>query len=155
MPFRMDFKKSDNCEARRNTNDPTIQTKNFMKKIGVVLSGFFLLFALNSCYYDKADQVYPQTLCDTTNITLSGEINNILSANCFRCHSNTNSAILGGNYNLQDFNTIHSAAIDGRLLSSITQDNKLAPPMPEDGGKLSDCDINKFRDWINQGAPDN
>jgi hypothetical protein len=126
-----------------------------MKKIGIIAVGSFLFITLTRCKYDKEDQVYPQTTCDTTNITLSGEINNILSANCFRCHSSTNAATLGGSYNLQDYNTIHAAATDGRLLSSITQDNKLAPPMPEDGGKLSDCEINKFRAWINDGAPDN
>lgn len=126
-----------------------------MKKIGIVLVSGCLAFSLSNCKYDKADQVYPQTTCDTTSVTLSGEINDILSSNCFRCHSSANAATLGGNYNLQDFNTIHAAAADGRLLSSITQDNKLAPPMPQDGGKLSDCEINKFTAWINDGAPDN
>jgi len=126
-----------------------------MKKIGIVLISSCLVLALSNCKYDKKDQVYPQTTCDTTSVTLSGEINDILSANCFRCHSSTNAATLGAGYDLQDFNTIHAAALDGRLLSSITQDNKLAPPMPEDGGKLSDCEINKFRAWINEGALDN
>jgi len=40
------------------------------------------------------------------------------------------------------------------LLSAITQDGSV-PPMPQSGGKLSDCNINKFRAWINSGTPNN
>jgi len=128
-----------------------------MKRNSIIIPlAFCLFFALYSCYYDKADLVYPHNAtCDTTNIRLSVELNEILSANCFRCHSTSNAPINGGNYNLEDFATIHSAALDGRLLSSIEQDNKLAPPMPQDGGKLSSCEISKFEAWINAGAPNN
>ena len=127
-----------------------------MKRNGIILFlGGCLFFVFTGCYYDKADQVYPQSTCDTSVVRLSVELNDIMSANCFRCHSTANAAINGGNYNLEDYNTIHGAALDGRLLSSITQDNKLAPPMPEDGGKLSDCEIDKFTAWINRGAPNN
>jgi hypothetical protein len=83
------------------------------------------------------------------------ELNEIMSANCFRCHSTANAPINGGNYNLQDYSTIHNAAVNGLLMSSILQDNKLAPPMPQDGGRLSDCEISKFDAWINRGAPNN
>jgi hypothetical protein len=126
------------------------------KKTLIILLTLTLFFSLHSCYYDKTDLVYPHgTPCDTTNIRLSVELNEIMSVNCFRCHSSSNAPINGGNYNLQDFATIHSAAIDGRLLSSIQQDNKLSPPMPQDGGKLSSCEISKFEAWINAGAPNN
>ena len=126
-----------------------------MKKYVIILLSCYLSCSFAGCYYDKADQVYPQSTCDTTVVRLSVELNDIMSANCFRCHSSANAAISGGNYNLEDYNTIHSAATDGRLLSSITQDNKLSPPMPQDGSKLSDCEINKFTAWINRGALDN
>jgi hypothetical protein len=128
---------------------------NTMKITGIIFLGCCLFFLLTGCSYDKADQVYPQSTCDTTNIRLSVELNAIMSANCFRCHSTTNAPINGGNYNLQDYATIKNAALNGLLLSSILQDNKLAPPMPQDGGKLSDCEINKFAAWIDSGAPNN
>lgn len=126
-----------------------------MKVIGIIFLSCCLLFAISGCQYDKADQVYPQSTCDTTNIRLSVELNEIMAANCFRCHSAENASISGSNYNLQDYATIKNAALGGLLLSSIMQDNKLAPPMPQDGGKLSDCEISKFVAWINEGAPNN
>jgi hypothetical protein len=133
-----------------------IKTKpNIMKITGIIFLCCCLFFVSTGCFYDKADQVYPQSTCDTTNVTLSVELNDILSANCFRCHSSVNAPINGGNYNLQDYATIHNAAVNGLLLSSIQQDNKLAPPMPQDGGKLSDCEISKFAAWVDKGAPNN
>jgi hypothetical protein len=126
-----------------------------MKIIGIIFLSCCLFFAFIGCNYDKADQVYPRSTCDTTNIRLSVELNEIMSANCFRCHSAENAPVNGGSYDLQDYNTIKNAALGGLLLSSITQDNKLAPPMPQDGGRLSDCEINKFAAWINAGAPNN
>jgi hypothetical protein len=75
-----------------------------------------LLWSLTGCYYDKADQVYPQNTCDTSNIRLSVELNDILAANCFRCHSSTNAPVNGGNFNLQDYNTLHGLSFNGILL---------------------------------------
>jgi hypothetical protein len=125
------------------------------KEIILLLSSCCFFIAFASCYHHKGDIEYPSSLCDTTNVTLSGQLTDIMEINCFRCHSNANAATLGGNYNLQDYNTIQEAALSGSLLSSILRDNKLAPPMPQDGGKLSDCEINKFRAWINGGAQHN
>jgi hypothetical protein len=121
----------------------------------ILLSSFCLFVAFTGCYHHKEDIEYPSSTCDTTNVTLSGQLTDIMEANCFRCHSGANAPSQGGSYNLQDYNTIHNAALNGALLSSILQDNKLAPPMPQDGGKLSDCEINKFRAWIDEGAQNN
>src|SRR5262245_26040317 len=120
-----------------------------MKKKLNILFTLGLLYALISgCAYDKSDQVYPKPQgCDTIDVSLKTDLTPIMEVNCFRCHSSTNAPIVGGNYNLQDYNTISEAALNGKLLSSIRQDGILAPPMPADGGKLSDCDINKFAAW--------
>ena len=109
----------------------------------------------SGCYYDKESLVYPSTggsSCDTTNITLSGDLNTILTASCFSCHSGT--ANLGGGIQLDQYTVIKAYADNGQLLSAITQDGSV-PPMPQSGGKLSDCNINKFRAWINSGTPNN
>ena len=122
---------------------------------------FFLVIAttvalFSSCYYDKASLVYPGgNTCDTSSIQLSTDLNDIMSANCYSCHSSSNAPTFGGNYNLQDYNTIKNAAANGQLLSSIKQDGTLAEPMPQSGPKLSDCEISKFSAWINSGFPNN
>lgn len=113
-------------------------------------------FVYTGCYYDKASLVYPSDgNCDTTGITLSSDLNSIMQANCFSCHSSANAPVFGGNYNLQDYNTIKNAALNGKLLSSLNQDGILAEPMPQGGAKLPDCNISKFSAWINAGAPNN
>ena len=118
--------------------------------------GLIAIFIYSGCYYDKESIVYPNANdCDTTDIKLSTDLNAIMSTSCYSCHSTANAPAFGGNYNLQDYTTIKNAALDGRLLSSITQDGVLAAPMPQSGTKLSDCSINKFRAWINAGVPNN
>ena len=122
-----------------------------------LLLGFGVLCAatLEGCFYDKADQVYPQPpACDTTTVRLSVELESILSANCYRCHNDANADVLGGGWHLHDYTTMQFFALSGELLGAIEQDGSTSP-MPKDGGKLSDCDINKFRAWINRGAPQN
>jgi mono/diheme cytochrome c family protein len=110
-------------------------------------------FAYTGCYYDKASLVYPsEDDCDTTDITLSTDINAILTANCFVCHGGNATAANG--IQLEQYAVIKAYADNGRLLSAITQDGNAAP-MPQGAAKLSDCNINKFRAWINAGAPNN
>lgn len=123
--------------------------KNRVKIIFIICISFLFY----KCYYDKASQVYPQQgSCDTTNIRLSVELNAIMNASCMSCHAgNANN---GGGIKLQDYTTISKIANNGTLLSSISWDGKVAQ-MPQGGAKLSDCDINKFKAWINAGAPNN
>lgn len=107
------------------------------------------------CYYDKASLVYPGSgNCDTANIQLSADLNSIMQSNCFSCHNSSNAATFGGGYNLENYNTIKSLATSGTLMSSLNQDG-IAQPMPQGGSKLSDCNIQKFQAWINNGAPNN
>jgi hypothetical protein len=110
-------------------------------------------FVYTGCYYDKASLVYPSDgSCDTTGITLSTDLNAILTANCFVCHGGN--AAAGGGIQLEQYAVIKAYVDNGRLLSAITQDGN-ATPMPQGAAKLSDCNINKFRAWINNGAPNN
>ena len=38
----------------------------------------FLTVATTSCYYDKEEILYPQSVCDTTNVTYSSSVVSIL-----------------------------------------------------------------------------
>ncbi|NNV55286.1 hypothetical protein [Limnovirga soli] len=124
-----------------------------MKKISVIgLLTFISLIFFNSCYYDKADVVYPAVTCDTTTVRLSVELENIMAASCYSCHSGT--ADLGGGIVLTDYATIKDYADFGILMSCLIQDGSTSA-MPKGGAKLSDCEINKFSAWVNRGAPQN
>lgn len=113
----------------------------------VLLTGLMLF---TGCYYDKASIVYPSGNCNTTNITWSADINEILNVNCFRCHSGD--AAAGSGIQLDQYNIVKAYAENGKLLSAITHDGTVTP-MPLDGGKLSDCEISKFEAWKNNEYP--
>lgn len=113
----------------------------------------FLIAAFTGCYYDKANLVYPKApACDTTNVRLSVELNNIMTVNCFSCHGGT--ADLGAGIQLENYATIQNFANTGILRSALIQDGSISP-MPKGAAKLSDCDINKFDAWVKRGAPQN
>jgi hypothetical protein len=91
--------------------------------------------------------------CDTTNMSYSNDIVPILSDYCYACHGkNTNDGSDG--IILEEYGNISGRAINGTLMGVITHASGF-PAMPQDGPKLSDCNINKIRAWINNGAQNN
>ncbi len=128
------------------------------KKIVAWLS--FILF-FTSCYYDNTDELNP-TLpepgsCDTINnvISYSTDIAPLLINSCGadneNCHRNSNTASL---INLDNYTDVSTVVQDGSLLGSITHDPNFIS-MPEGGGMLDECSINKIKSWINHGALNN
>lgn len=91
--------------------------------------------------------------CDTTNRKYSTHVVPILQANCYSCHgANTNSGsngvILEGHSNLK-------AKADAGILIGVITHASGYPAMPQGAAKLSDCNINIIRSWINNGAQNN
>ena len=124
-----------------------------MKKliVATVIVSAMALFA--GCYYDKAEQVYPQqAVCDTTAVKYSQDIVAILSANCYSCHSGTASA--GGGFKLDSHGNLVVFVNNGKLLKAITH-SAGASAMPKNMPKMPECNINKITAWINDGAPNN
>jgi mono/diheme cytochrome c family protein len=129
--------------------------KNMQKYFKIAL----ILIAISSftaCYYDKKDQVYPQVVvaaCDTTNVSYSVTVTNILNANCNNCHgANANS--LGAGIVLNTYASVKPYINNGRLVNSILQ-NGNASPMPKNIAKMDVCSINKIIVWANRGAINN
>jgi cytochrome c5 len=91
--------------------------------------------------------------CDTTGMTFSSDIKPILQNTCYGCHSNANSAA-GSGVKLEDHADLKQHADDGDLLGAITHQAGF-PAMPKGGAKLSECNINKIKAWVNRGAPNN
>jgi hypothetical protein len=90
--------------------------------------------------------------CDTLNVTYSGTIAPIIDARCRSCH-NANST--SGGLNLTQWTVVNSIAMDGRLEGSIRHLGDPYIAMPPSGPQLSDCRIEQFLIWIEQGAPNN
>jgi cytochrome c553 len=117
--------------------------------IATLLAAVLLLG--EGCYYDKEEILYPNTACDTSNITFSLSVAPVLNANCVGCHGgNTPSAAI----RLDTYAGVKQQADNGRLLGTVTHAASYSP-MPKGGAKLSDCNIAKIRKWIAAGSPNN
>jgi hypothetical protein len=123
------------------------------KTISVVLSSLLLTWAsvsFSGCYYDVEEELYG--FCDTTNVTFSGTVNNLLTSyGCLGCHSG--SAPSGG-FVLSSHAAVKAKVTDGRLVGAINHHPGFSP-MPQGGAKMNQCDIDKIEAWVTAGAPNN
>ncbi len=110
--------------------------------------------SLSACYYDVEEELYPayaSNACDTVDLTYALDIVPILQNACYTCHG---IGIGLGNVTLEGFENLQSYIADGSLVGSVEQAAGYSP-MPKGGTKLSDCNINKLKIWIQQGASNN
>ena len=114
----------------------------------LVIYIFICAVILSACYYD----VEPNTTCDMSNITYSGTVTSILNLNgCLtaNCHGGTNPA---SGIKLTDYNSVKF--MESRLYGSLNHSPGYIA-MPENAGKISQCEIDKIKAWIDSGAPNN
>lgn len=124
-----------------------------MKKLIVIAVIVSAAAIFAGCYYDKAEQVYPQAeICDTTTVRYSTDIVGILAANCYTCHAGSASA--GNGYKLDTYLGLQVFVNNGKLVKAVTHDAG-ASAMPKNMPKMSACKINKIIAWVNDGAPNN
>ena len=89
--------------------------------------------------------------CDTSNVTYSSSIKNIISNKCQGCHSSTSPA---GGYDFSTYAGVKARINDGKLWGAVNQVAGYSA-MPKNGNKLSTCELAKLKIWINAGAPNN
>ena len=89
--------------------------------------------------------------CDTANVTYSGAIRNLITNKCLGCHSGN---IPAGNLDFSTHLGLQIAALDGRLYGAVNHASGFTP-MPQGGAKLSACEIDVIRIWIDDGALNN
>jgi len=108
------------------------------------------MLALNACYYDNEEALYPGTSCDTISPTYTQTISPIISSNCLGCHSG--SAPSAG-LSLDTYATVKAAVQNKNLRDHLMQQNgfSLMPP----SGMLSNCNIDKINAWVQDGMPEN
>jgi len=110
--------------------------------------------AMASCYYDKADLLYPNgnLPCDTSVVArFSSEVMPVMANSCNSggCHNSTDAA---SGVILDTYAGIKVQALNGRLIGSIDHINGT---MPKGGAKLASCTITKIQQWITTGTPNN
>jgi|SRR5690606_26629877 hypothetical protein len=111
---------------------------------------FLTLVLTAGCYYDVYDELYPSE-CKTENVSYQADILPILTGKCYQCHDAANNQ---GNVTLEGYDNLKFYANSGQLLGAIRHDNGFSP-MPQSGGKLSDCYISLFGIWVAEGALNN
>ena len=122
----------------------------------IIFSEIFLIAvlatALSGCYYDKEELLFPNSQnCDSTEAKYSTTVLPILSNNCNSCH--------GGNFpsagvKLDSYTSVSVHARNGRLYGTISHSPGYVP-MPLIAPKLSNCNINAIKKWIDNGALNN
>ena len=124
-----------------------------MRKILNVIFILSSLFVVLACYNDNEYDLYPfaGTTCDSSNVTFSGTVAPIMSANCNSCHS---TSVASGNVTTDNYNGLLLIVNDGRLWRDISWEQG-SDPMPKGGNQLSFCDRGKIKKWINLGSPNN
>jgi hypothetical protein len=106
---------------------------------------------ISGCYYHKEDALYGSN-CDTSNVTYSTTIKNLLTNyGCLGCHVGGNPP---GGINLETYSNVKVMVDNGRLYGAITHSPGFRP-MPDGAAKMNDCDIKKVKAWIDSGAPNN
>ena len=113
--------------------------------------GSMILVTSSSCYYDKAEILYPPSTCDTATVTYRGSIMPILGANCNTCHGGTLPAY---GIDLTMYSVVKTQVDNGNLWGVVSHAAGY-PPMPKNSDKLNDCNLNKIKLWILAGAPNN
>lgn len=112
------------------------------------------MLSLSGCYNNTEEELYGVTICDLQDITYANEVTSILSTNCYACHSQNNGLSSGAGIILEGYDNLKVAVNNELLLKAITH-SQGASPMPKNGAKLLDCDIDVIRTWISNGAPNN
>ena len=115
---------------------------------------FGILVALTACYYDSEEDLFPEinATCNLENLSFSEDITIILNNNCWSCHANANAASFGGNLKLQNYADVvqNIEAIIGAINHAPSYS-----PMPKNGGKISDCNIQQIETWKVDSLPNN
>lgn len=110
-----------------------------------------VMIALNACYYDVEEELYPDMECTTDNMSYSDDILPILQRNCYACHQQGNQI---SGISLEGYTALKPFADNGKLVGVINHNAGL-PPMPDGAPKLPSCDIEKIEAWVNDGAMNN
>lgn len=90
-------------------------------------------------------------VCDENAFAYNANIKPIMTTYCVGCHGSVNPS---KGIDLSTHAGVKASALNGRLLGSINHSQGYTP-MPQGAAKLSDCQINVIRKWIDAGSQNN
>ncbi|TAL69729.1 MAG: hypothetical protein EPN82_03675 [Bacteroidetes bacterium] len=117
-------------------------SKNRIISDVIIFSSLILVFIITSCKDQDEVFITPPTPggCDTTNITFSSTVQQIVSTKC-NCHG-----VSAPNFAV--YNNLKAAVNNGKLLLYIQ-------PGQHVSYALDTCEVKQITAWINKGAPNN
>ena len=111
----------------------------------------FTAVLFTACEKNVDEDLNPEDMCITEDMSYANDIVPILRNNCYGCH---NSDARQGGVVLDSYTTLKAVVDKNRLLGAIRRQEGFSP-MPRNAPKLPDCDINQIAAWKADGAPNN
>jgi hypothetical protein len=119
-----------------------------------------IVILISSCKNDNLEDIHPgifdppEIPCpDTLGMTYLVNIKPIFETKCgstlIDCHKSGNTQDI----NLDNYFDAKDLAVNGDLLGGILHLSGFEP-MPKNAGFLDQCNINKIKNWINNGEPE-
>jgi hypothetical protein len=111
-------------------------------------------WGIGGCTNDSEEELYGKpdiNNCDLRQVTYALTVRPILQQHCYSCHT---TGFASGNVTLDDYTGVKKQMDNGKLLGSIKH-LPGHPPMPQNGPKLSDCNIARITKWYDSGALNN
>ena len=128
-----------------------LQTKRANNIFILLIIIFTVVISNASCYYDKEEILYPQSVCDTAHVTFSSSVVPILSSNCYSCHSGSSPS---AGIKLDNYTSVKVQVDNGKLWGAVSHLPGYSP-MPKNGTKMNTCNLAKIKKWIDAGALNN
>ncbi len=110
-----------------------------------------VLFLMISCSKNNEQELGAGIICETNKMAYAANIQPILQNFCYTCHG---MGLSQGGISLDTYAGVKAVADNGKLVGAISHASGFVP-MPQNAPKLSDCNINRIKAWVNSGAPNN
>src|SRR5687767_10874046 len=122
--------------------------KCFLVTIQACLCIFFV-FSHSSCQYDSIEELYPASVCDTTDtVSYNLHMAPLFSSSCgaFNTSCHVTGSTGGSTVVLDSYTSV--VATDTALLLASVRHTPGAKPMPRNASQLDDCTISKIEKWM-------
>ena len=117
-------------------------SKQLIRYLGTMAIVFFMY----GCTYDENE-------CSIADVSYATNIHPMLDSNCSVCHFGENPS---AGLDLSDYEQVSDTIISGKILERTQlelSDDDIMPP--SENPPLSDCQIQLFKNWVDQGALNN